>query len=478
MFAYLRKKKYTVLVFRRNNHGGGLYDYGNYVICHEGKIDQQKIGEMKMKKKVIAVLLAVSFVISVTACAGNGQDIEPVMQEQEPEEEPEMEEESEPEDEIESEEEEAEEEPEVEEKVESNVKPAANTPSELSDDLYDFQVSIDGVVYQIPMWYSDFEALGWVFDEDATLTLSSNQHTLSNRWKKDGFSVLTSFANLSMNTVDLTNSMVASLKLDSFYLRDCTWEILLPGGIQWGVSSADDIKAAYGEPTRDYDGENYYQMTYQYDNYRQIRLQVDKESNALNDIEIENIVALEGADNSVDETVPDAVKAYQAPSSLGDDLYSFNVELEGNLYTLPCPVSELLENGFRLNEEDSDEAVASGNSGWVSLNYNNQTLRVLAKNYAEYATTIENCFMTKVESSDNGPKFELTIPGNIKRGDSEADVEKAVKNFNVKEETSDSGFTYYTIYDPNGSSLDHYQIIVKDGVVMKIEVSNSPKKLD
>ncbi|MCH5254030.1 MAG: hypothetical protein J1F41_03830 [Lachnospiraceae bacterium] len=433
---------------------------------------------MKMKKKVIAVLLAVSFVISVTACAGNGQDIEPVMQEQEPKEEPEMEEESEPEDEIESEEEEAEEEPEVEEKVESNVKPAANTPSELSDDLYDFQVSIDGVVYQIPMWYSDFEALGWVFDEDATLTLSSNQHTLSNRWKKDGFSVLTSFANLSMNTVDLTNSMVASLKLDSFYLRDCTWEILLPGGIQWGVSSADDIKAAYGEPTRDYDGENYYQMTYQYDNYRQIRLQVDKESNALNDIEIENIVALEGADNSVDETVPDAVKAYQAPSSLGDDLYSFNVELEGNLYTLPCPVSELLENGFRLNEEDSDEAVASGNSGWVSLNYNNQTLRVLAKNYAEYATTIENCFMTKVESSDNGPKFELTIPGNIKRGDSEADVEKAVKNFNVKEETSDSGFTYYTIYDLNGSSLDHYQIIVKDGVVMKIEVSNSPKKLD
>lgn len=24
MFAYLRKKKYTVLVFRRNNHGGGF----------------------------------------------------------------------------------------------------------------------------------------------------------------------------------------------------------------------------------------------------------------------------------------------------------------------------------------------------------------------------------------------------------------------------------------------------------------------
>ena len=58
--------------------------------------------------------------------------------------------------------------------------------------------------------------------------------------------------------------------MDRYQMKDSDWEILLPGGIQWGVSNADDIKAAYGDPTSDYDGDNYYKMSYQYDFYREI----------------------------------------------------------------------------------------------------------------------------------------------------------------------------------------------------------------
>lgn len=90
---------------------------------------------------------------------------------------------------------------EVTEEYEEATKLAAEMPAELSDDIYDFQISIDGTVYQFPMWYSDFEALGWEYDGDNTETLSSNQYTLGQRWKKDGVSVYTRFANLSMNAV-------------------------------------------------------------------------------------------------------------------------------------------------------------------------------------------------------------------------------------------------------------------------------------
>lgn len=428
-----------------------------------------------MKKKTLALLLAVSCAVSVAACgaADNGETaaVDETSEESEPEaEEPEddvVEEESEPEVE------EPEEEPEEEEPKKISEKPAG--PSELSDDLYDFQISIDGDVYQIPMWYSDFEALGWEYDGDNTQTLSSNQYTLTEVWTKDGFKVYTRFANLSMNTVPFSESMIAGITLDKFYLEECDWEILLPGGIQYGVSNADDIKAAYGEPTSDYDSDLYYKMTYKSDNYSEIELYVYKESDTLQQVEIENIVELEGADNSVDDTVPDIVTSYEAPKSLSSDFYDYTAQMEGVVYSLPCPVSVLIENGFKIDTNSSDSEVASGGIGWVDLRYNNQTLHTMVENYADYATTTENCFAVSMKSSVNGPKFELVFPGNIKVGDSEDAVKKAVGGFNCEVETSDSGYTYYVVYDPDGSKLDRYDIVVKDGSVCTMEVQNSTK---
>lgn len=426
-----------------------------------------------MKKKVLTLLLAISCVLSLTACQTGKEtvkeedaaevSVETPTPEPAPEETPE--ETKEPEEEKTAKEEKPE-----EQKEEQAVKPAAGIPTELSDDLYDFQISINGTVYQFPMWYSDFEALGWKYDGDNTKTLSSNQYTTTERWRMDEGSVYTSFANLSMNSVTFAESMVAGIKMDRYDLKNCDWEIILPGGIQWGVSNADDIRAAYGDPTSDYDGDNYYRMTYEYDFYREINLYVYKDTDALEQIDIQNLVELEGADNSVDATVPDAVKEYQAPSSLGDDLYSFHVELEGNLYKLPCPVSEFLANGFTIDEAKTDREVGAGSFGWVTMKYNNQTLRSIARNYADYATTIENCFVTEVSSSDFGPDFALTIPGNIKRGDAETDVEKILADFNVEKESSDSDFTYYTVYDPDGRKSNCYEICTKEGKVIKITV--------
>lgn len=431
-----------------------------------------------MTKKVLALLLAISCALSMAACGALGDNKSPSaadearealaneFEESEAEEEQEVEEEPEEEPEVE---EEPEEEPDSAEKP---MQPA-RVPGELSDDLYDFQISIDGTVYQFPMWYSEFEALGWEYDGDPTNTLSSNQYTFSEVWKKDGIRIYTRLANLSMNTVPFSESMVAGISLEKYNLQDCDWDIILPGGIQWGVSNADDIIAAYGDPTDDYDSDMYYKLTYEYDWYREINLYVYKEEGVLLEIDIENIVELEGADNSVDETVPDLVKDYTAPKSLGTDFYAYTAQMEGVVYSLPCPVSVLLENGFTIDKSKSDDVVAAGRSGWISLRYNNQTLRTMVENYADYATTIENCFVTSMESSIYGPEFDLVFPGNIKVGDSEDAVKKAVNGFNYEIEASDSDYTYYNIYD--SSVLDRYTIVVKDGSIISIEIRNSTK---
>lgn len=435
-----------------------------------------------MKKKTLALLLAISCTLSATACGAADEEVSASVEDEvgdemeeelkeEPEEAPEEEEPKE--EEIEKEEPEEEEaEEEKHERAQKPMKPAW-APSELSDDLYDFQVSIDGTVYQFPMWYSEFEALGWEYDGDNTQTLSSNQFTLTEVWKKDGIRVYTRFANLSMNTVPFSESMVAGITLEDNYVKDSGWEILMPGGIQWGVSGTDDIIAAYGDPSDDYDGDLWYKMTYKYDYYREINLYVFKDDDTLKKIEIENLVELEGADNSVDETVPDLVKDYVAPKSLGTDYYAYTAELEGVVYSLPCPVSVMLENGFTIDKNDSDSVVAAGGNGWVNLRYNNQTLRTMVENYADYATTVENCFALSMKSSVNGPEFKLVFPGNIKVGDSEAAVKKAVAGFNCEVSTSDSGYTYYEVSDPDKSVLDRYTITVKDGSVCTLEVKNA-----
>ena len=430
-----------------------------------------------MKRKLLSTLLASVMVLSLVGCAKEA-DTEPATTE------PAIVEETVAEVVKETETEAAEET--IVETVEETIeeiksKPARNassvvTPAELSDDLYDFQISIDGTVYQFPMWASDFEALGWTYDGDASQTLSSNQYTVAETWNKGEISVYTQIANLSMNTISISDAMIAGITLEDYYLDECDWEIILPKGIQFGVSGIEDIIAAYGDPTDDYDSETYYKMTYEKDYYQEINIYVSKETNIIDKIEIENMVELEGADNSVNEEVPDVVKNYKAPAALGNDLYGFDIELEGHLYTLPCPVSELLANGFTINEDNSETAFGAQGSGWLELVYNNQKYHTIVRNYADYATTGENCFLTDIKSSCFEPDYNLVIPCGIKRGDSEDSILAILKDYNYEvEQSENSDFTYYLVYDPEGSPLQSYTIVTENGEVVIIEAETETK---
>ncbi len=426
-----------------------------------------------MKKKLLTMLIIGGCILSMTACASKNENAETVVVE---ETEVVEQTETEPETEVEAEEEVVIEEETTEAETEVETEPEvqlANVNSELSEDLYDFQVSINGVVYQFPMWYSDFEALGWTYNGDNTQTLSSDQYTSKEYWEKDGYEVGVSFANLSMNSVTFSESMIGEIKIDEFYLRNSGWEIVLPGNIQWGVSTMEDIKDAYGEPSLEFEGKDYDTLIYSLDSYREVSLNINKETNVLGIITITNMVELEGADNSVDATAPDIAQGYVAPTSLGEDFYSYNVEFEGNLYTLPCPVSVFLANGFEIDEEKTDMELAANDIGSVRLNYNGMFFESTMINFADYATTVENCFVTSVSTYDmEGINFALVTPGNITLGSTEEEVKEAISGFNYTEDTKNTGITYYRVFPSDDKVLNDYEFGVDDGVVMSITVKN------
>ncbi len=429
-----------------------------------------------MKKKLIVLALLVSLVFSMTACGGlvgmmadrdkdeektSGYDSKPPVDES-------MDDEV-MDDELEDVENDPVDEPEKEENEQAD-KP--ELPTELSDDLYSYQVSINGEVYQFPMWAKDFKALGWTYTGTATEEdkLASYEYISAEKWEKDGVEVYTTLANLTMNSLAYDEAMVAGMDFDKYYMADCDWEIVLPKGITRGVSTKEDVLNAYGEPDDEYDGSLYWNATYETDTYSEVEIYVYKESGIVEEIEIRNIVELEGGDNTVDATVPEAVKNYKAPTELGNDLYTYNFELEGNLYTFPCPVSEFVKNGFEINEQNSEMEIGSGSYGWVELTYDGDSYRCIVDNYADYATIVENCFVTDIEYDEYGPKWDLTIPCDISNGDSEEDLLKKLEGFNYEVDEGTGSYNYYEIYAPGDEYGSSVTIRVKEGKIVGIEV--------
>ncbi|ROR28479.1 hypothetical protein EDD66_10461 [Mobilisporobacter senegalensis] len=349
----------------------------------------------------------------------------------------------------------------------------------LSDDLYSFQVELNGHIYQFPMSYSDLTSNGWKYEGDTSLKLEPDQYTTEQFSNEDGLKLYVDIVNLGINSESFDNCQIGGFSIDNYAVGDKEISLILPGGIQYGKSTMEDVIKAYGDPSDTYEGSLYTSLTYEYASYQDIDLNIDIETKVINSIDLRNFVLTEeaaGQNTEVSSEVPSVVSEYKAPSSLGNDLTSFIVDYDGALYQLPAPVSEFVKNGWKVKPEESDPAVKAKDSGWITLMKNNQSLRVIVRNYAEAATTIDNCFVTTVKGGDNSTDMPITIQHKITRGMSKSDLEKALKG--TKYETDDSSsFEYYTIAGKE-SSLDKVEIIVNKDTkkIQSIEVSNSPRR--
>lgn len=351
---------------------------------------------------------------------------------------------------------------------------------DLSDDIYSFQFKLDGELYTLPMSYDDFVAKGWEYDGDLSEDIPSMSYTFSERFYKGNLEAYASFFNPGINAAPYTGCLIGSFSVDEYQFEDAPDTVIeLPGGITYGVSTLDDITAAYGTASDTYEGELYTQLTYDYASYQSIELYVDKETGVLNKIDIENLVvdteANQAAAAEVSSDPTEAVLAYEAPTELGDDPLSFTVEFAGDLYQLPAPVSAFLENGWTIKPDDTESIVAGGSSGWVSMMKDNQEFRTLAKNFDPNATVIENCFIRDMEANVNDCNVSIVIPSGVTIGMSRDELLETIKDMNYVENTETSDmFTYYNINGRDEYS-DYIQILVynDENKVTGIAVENN-----
>lgn len=364
-----------------------------------------------------------------------------------------------------------------EEKPKKDVKKSSET---LSDDVYDFQISLSGTVVSFPIAFSEFESYGFTCTDDSSQSIPSGSYGMFYFKNADGDRVMGYVMNFGINAAAAEDCYITGVQVDKFDYK--TGEAAAAAGMTINESTRDEVEAAFGDPSDAYESDSYPNITYKIDYYEYVKFTFDAANDdVLYKIEVKNFVEPEGFDpGEVDTTsIPAITAAYKAPTEMSDDLLDYVVEFDGDLYQLPCPVSEFLNNGWEYNDSKTDATVEGSGSGWVTLRKNNKEFRTLALNYDENATIPDNCFVTSIGAStfnnSSAPDVKLNNAADIKVGDKVEDVEKKLKGYDYKKE--ESSYVSFQVSDSRSLTY-HYEISCFDGVVSSINIQYNPRKAD
>ena len=333
----------------------------------------------------------------------------------------------------------------------------SESTGELGDDIYSFSMEFDGQTMKFPMTYQDFVGMGWELSsrEDPDMKISTNSYGFVS-FNKGKNSVSAEVMNLGINEVGLEDSLIGGITVDGSYDIDLTSvSVKLPGGIELGKSTLDDIKAAYGDPSDTYEGDLYTKVTYEKDTYQEVELSVFKDDNTLKKVDMENLEEPEGYDKgAVSDEVPDIVTAYKAPDALGSDMLDTAVEYMGDFYSLPAPVSAFTANGWEIQNAEDTPYVEGNGLAFIDMMKNNQSIHFSVYNETENATALENCFVRELSFATYDPEsIAMKLSGDITLG---ADKTELIKMADEKGYISEENDDYLRIYPNKDAKIRNY----------------------
>ena len=333
----------------------------------------------------------------------------------------------------------------------------SESTGELGDDIYSFSMKFDGQTMKFPMTYQEFTDMGWELSssEDPDTKVSTNSYGMLT-FNKGASSVYADVINLGINEVGLEDCLIGGISVDGSYDVDLTAvSVKLPGDIELGKATLDDIKAAYGEPSDTYEGDLYTKLTYEKDSYQEVELSVFKDDNTLKEVDMRNFEEPEDYDKgTVSDEVPDIVTSYETPTALGDDMMDTAVEYMGDLYSLPAPVSAFTANGWEIQDAEDTPYVEGGGIAFIDMMKNNQSIHFSVYNEIENATALENCFVRELSFATYDPEsIAMKLSGDITLG---ADKTELIKMADEKGYISEENDDYLRIYPNKDSKIRNY----------------------
>ena len=346
---------------------------------------------------------------------------------------------------------------------ESGTETEAGT-AELGDDIYSFQVMFDGDLLKLPMSCDELISMGWQAEnpEDLDTMVQTNSYITGVRFVKGNYYISADILNLGINEEPASKCLIGGIEVDaSGAVHENIGQkiepgiAMLPGNIEVGTATIEDIKAAYGEPTDTHEDEVYTVLTYDKDSFQDITLTVYQETGTLLEVDMQNFVEPEDFDpGTVSGETPSIVSDYKEPSALGDDLMDPTVEFMGDLYQLPAPVSAFEANGWVIQDAEEGAYAEGGGLEFIDMMKENQTVRFSVYNFTENAVALSDCFVQELSFATYDPEIiDMKLGGGVTLGVSKDDLKTmAEAKGYVYEEEGD----YVNIYKNENSGLDDY----------------------
>lgn len=324
--------------------------------------------------------------------------------------------------------------------TESEPPAEKSKPAEMSDDLLDFTFTLDGVIYQLPCLYSDFTDNGWTISstgmsENTVLTANTYEYV---NMAKAGNGITVYFINMSGNEKELKDCKIGGIEVERNDLNDAGLFVCAKGITT--ESTKDEVTAAYGSGNTTNTYDDYTSIDYEKEFYIDAYFVCYHEETKYNLIRLRNFVADEDDVTETSTQVPDYLAQYIAPTELGDDLTVSKLQLEGDLYSLPAPLSAFLDKGWTITQKP--DSVSAGNTESIRIERNGVKVYVSILNLASYQTLPENCAVYSVNVSDY-ENISLVLPGAITFSSTKQDVENAIsQDFDYYEGTSSDAYSY------------------------------------
>lgn len=130
---------------------------------------------------------------------------------------------------------------------------------------------------------------------------------------------------------------------------------------------------------------------------------------------------------------------YAAPQELGDDLSSFNLVLDGDLYRMPAPLTVYIDNGWEITKEGLDD-ISVYENGFLSVEMtrNGKTFYgVQLGAINDGVVNIENFFVSGIRNitspeymffGTNNQEITVVLPGGVTIGTPEDAMKEAYKS--------------------------------------------------
>lgn len=346
-----------------------------------------------------------------------------------------------------------------------SVKPTAEPTSEptveLSDELFDYTLKLDGVVYKLPCSFQLFKDNGWVISSRGVTEndmIVANGHQYFNVIK-NGSEVTFYAINMSGNAKSIKDCKIGRIDVYRNDLVDVGM-FSIAKGINLD-STVDAITTAFGAANTTNKYDSYVNSAYSQNSNCSVDFSTYTDGTTkYNSISIRNYVSDESDVTETSTEVPEYLATYVVPTELGNDIMSGNIEVEGDVYCLPAPVSAFIDNGWSITQQSG--GIGSGNTDSIRLERNGKRLYLFIINYSFYQTTPENCAVYRISVNDN-EKISLKLPGDISFNSTKADVEKYVSD----------EFSYYKGSSSYNYSYNNYNI----GFSLSINVNDETEKV-